>query len=307
MGGESFGGSPRQPLLTWGSHEFVVDGQDGDDADPAGRGYKTIAAALAVAAIPPATVRINPGYYTESFTVPAGLVVDGPGVSLEGNVVLESGAWLRLLRLDAAAGTIGIVKNDVGGTAYADVGVLFLAGNAIGVLNANVDGVLMYQGRQVYVADGVGLGDIATGDGHLHFEVGDIYITGTGIAVARAAGGSIVGQADHILEEGAGIGNGTALFAAQGEVDIRADVIAATTLANCGAPAVISILCNNLSGAVVAPTQGSVRFGSLPILSGAGAPGALVGYYGQEYVDTTGPALHKQLTWPTGNGWVGPL
>ena len=60
--GRASGGTPPRPLLTWGTNQFIVD-PGGSDANPQGRGYLTVTAALrtdlATPALPIRLGRIN--------------------------------------------------------------------------------------------------------------------------------------------------------------------------------------------------------------------------------------------------------
>jgi len=93
----------------------------------------------------------------------------------------------------------------------------------------------------------VGIGDTSSAMEHLHVKGGDIYITGTGIAIGRGNAGSTVGRIDHISELGGG--SGTAIAVIAGRMDISVSEIDATAAyALNGATAVLRLFCNELSG-----------------------------------------------------------
>jgi hypothetical protein len=241
----------------WSGQQLVYVGKQGDDANDGSseaEAVLTIAAALSLAAgMTPAinnrvaVVILDAGTYTESFTVPSWVNLYGPLATVEGNVVLEDDADVTLHELQTASG-IGVSKLTGSSTSRFNAEAVTLTGTAVGALNAGVGSVLIYHVETTYVQDGFGVGDISTSAGHVHLVCEDIYLSGTGTAVAVAGTGTIVGQVTHITEQGAGIGNGTGFNVAGGQIDLSVSHLDTTAAYTVAAGAELNLFCAYLSG-----------------------------------------------------------
>ena len=85
----------------------------------------------------------------------------------------------------------------------------------------------------------------------MHLQCEDIYITGAGIGILRSGLGTTVGYVAHILEIGGGIGLGTAIQVAAGEVDLFCHRISANTAVSTGAAGTLRLFYSSLTGAIV--------------------------------------------------------
>jgi hypothetical protein len=194
-----------------------------------------------------------PGRYTESFVVPQWVNIFAPGACIVGNIQLGDDVDMVIKELETSGG-IGILKPvSSAGTARFQAEVVRLTGNAQGAVNLSLGSgsVLMYEVKQTYVEDGIGIGDITTDVGHTHVQCEDIYITGSGIGISRAGLGTTVGYCAHILEIGAGVGLGTAISVSSGEIDLFCHRIAANTAINVGAAGTLALFAAAITGAQV--------------------------------------------------------
>jgi hypothetical protein len=109
----------------------------------------------------------------------------------------------------------------------------------------------MYEVKQTYVENGIGIGDITTDVGHMHLMCEDIYITGTGIGISRTGLGTTEGYAAHILEIGGGVGVGTAVSVQSGDIDLFVHRIVANTALNVGAAGTLRLFASVITGAQI--------------------------------------------------------
>jgi len=229
--------------LEIGANVLTVD-TDGDGD------YATIAAAVAAASSGD-TIYIGPGTYSETVTLSTGVNLYGPGATITGQVVLADDCSVKLLRVTRTASGTAVLKSSGTGTAWVDIDEIDLTGGpALGVVNTSATGVIVVNVRQIHVGTGVGVGDTTSGIGHLHIDIGDIYLTGNNsIAVGRDGTGSIVGRIDHILEDGTPTGTtGILHTASDGEIDLFVNDLAADTAWNIGNNATLKICVLKLSG-----------------------------------------------------------
>jgi len=233
--GTSGQATPRQPPDIVASIpdevEIIYVGKHGDDADDglnieSAKLTITAAIAAAVAATPATDNRYvvlihDAGTYTEDFTVPSWVQLHAPAATIVGTVTLADDADAFVHEVVPAEDDNGVLKAAGGtGTSRFEADRVVATGIGIAAANLATDGVLIYEVKQTFVEDGVGLGSIAADQGHMHLQCEDVYVTGTGIAVARIGTGTMVGYIAHVLEQGAGVGNGTGIAVLGGTVDL---------------------------------------------------------------------------------------
>ena len=157
---------------------------------------------------------------------------------------------------------MGIQKPDVDiGSAYLEADVINVYSTVSGVVNLGFvnQGVLMVRARQVYVYDAVGIGDGTVDFGHMHIDIGDIYLAAdntTGIA-RMGAGVSLVGKVDHIIEYPPGYAATTAINVVSGSVSLQVDVINVDIAYTVVAAAELNLFVCDLIGAETA-ADGSI-------------------------------------------------
>jgi hypothetical protein len=230
-------------------------GKHGNDANT-GRNIEnavltfTQAIVLATAAVPSAVNRfsivcLDDGIYAEAITVPQYVDVFAPSATLTGTIVVADDSSIKFSRLNVATATIGVSK--IAGTVYTNVDIDYVtcAGTGIGFLG--VAGFINCHWKELYVENGFGIGDLAAAMAHMHLFGGDIYITGTGTAVARANTGSTIGHIDHIADIGAGVGTGIAVF--DGTVAINVNTVNNSVAYNVsGATSILRLFANSITG-----------------------------------------------------------
>lgn len=156
--------------------------------------------------------------YTESFTVPADVILLAQAATVVGSITVSAGARVILyahyasennqtmmLKTGAGGGWYSVFISDGRGT----------AGTLTGTVNANNDttnSIFFLDAALMYVADtGVGIRESADGFGHIHFNVKDLYLAGNDAQGIRFQGGASdgIGYVDHILETPPGGFTGT--------------------------------------------------------------------------------------------------
>lgn len=149
--------------------------------------------------------------YTESFTVPADVILLAQAATVVGSITVSAGARVILYAHYASENSQNMVlKTGSGGGWY----TTFLsdgrgvAGTLTGTVNVNNDttgSICFADAALMFVAqDGVGIRDGADGFGHIHFNVKDLYLAGNSAQGLRFQGGASdgIGYIDHILEVG---------------------------------------------------------------------------------------------------------
>lgn len=219
-------------------------GNDSNSGDRIDEAFLTIGAAItaATALTPtqsaPVVIRIHDaGVYQENISIPAWVRVDGPNAEVEGTggaaaVELTTGSSVVLARIEQAnAGLNAITRLDTTGESWAKVGRIDLTSSANGAVNIAIaqPGVLFLQANTINVDTGFGIGDISNSTGHMHVDIGDIYLGGNGsTAIARIGTNSTVGKIDHILESGTPTGT-TGISVGNGTMDLFVGTLVADT------------------------------------------------------------------------------
>ena len=151
------------------------------------------------------------GVYEESFTVPANVILTGEAATVVGRITMEARARVIIYKHVASANDqIMLLKTGSNGGWY----TTFISdgrgqsGTLTGVTNARSDtdgSILFVEAALMFVsANGKGIEDTASGFGHNHFNVKDLYLAGNGAEGLRFVGGQSdgVGYIDHILKFG---------------------------------------------------------------------------------------------------------
>lgn len=225
-----------------------------------GTPYPTITEAIAAATAktPAADNRIllsclDAGIYAESFTLPQWVRLFAPGIKVEGNIILEDDTDCHICEIEASSGIL--VQKPIGAAGYSNfqAKIVRATGAAIGVINFSLGtgAVLTYTVKSTFVEDGIGVGDIATAFGHMHLMCEDIYITGTGVGLAHNGASVTEGYVAHILEIAGGVGNGTAISCASGEINLVCNQLNANTATNILGPGTVRLTCPDFTGSTV--------------------------------------------------------
>jgi hypothetical protein len=234
----------------WSGAQVFYVGKHGSNPDN-GLSYAkakltfTNAIAAASALTPSTTNRFvivceDAGIYAESFTVPSWVSVYAPNVRIEGTITLQDDSNVIVNEVFQSAG-IAVLKSTGTGTSRFEAQRVHVTGTAIAAINAGVNSVLIYEVKTTHIQNGFGIGDVSTADGHIHLQCEDIYIEGTGTAISRFAAGTTEGYVAHILEVGAGIGNGTGINVSGGSVDLLMNRLVANTVYNVIASAALNL------------------------------------------------------------------
>lgn len=224
-------------------------GNDANDGKTIGKAVLTFTQALVLASAQTPTalnkfaiVCLDDGIYAENLTAVQYVDIFAPNATLGGNITLVDEVMITFSSQIVASGTIGLVKGVGTSYAFVDIENIDLLGTAIGVVATS--GFINISFKRMSVVNGVGIGDISSALQHIHIKGGDIYVTGTGIGIARIAAGTIVGRVDHLLDTGGG--NGTAIFNTLGTMDLevsRIEGFAVGLDVNSGS---VNLLCNTL-------------------------------------------------------------
>lgn len=256
--GDDIGDVDRENLRFVGKH-----GDDSNDGRTPAKAFLTFSAAIAAvnsgSPAPSTTDRYtilcqDAGTYVEGFTVPGWITIEARSAKVEGTITIEDNCELNIGEVDAPVNTSAIQKLD--GTAVSRVNADTLRATGTGNTVVNGSGspadpsLILLKARQVFVEDGAGILDNSTPvQGHIHIDIEDIYITGTGTCIDRnSSTGYVLGKVAHLLEVGAGIGNGTGIEINTGRVDIVAGFIDTAVAYKINAAGTLRLLVNQLNG-----------------------------------------------------------
>lgn len=245
----------RQHLVFVGKHGSASPASNGRVPDDA---FDTFTGAIAYAntQTPSAVNRFtilcqDSGIYSESFTVPAYVSVEARDAGVTGTLTVTDDSEVTIREVTGAVNTSAIVKTAGSTTARVKAEIIRTTGTGDTIVTqAGETGQLLIEARQVYTENGSCIVDNSTAPaGHIHVEIEDLYITGTGFGLDRdSSTGLIVGRVAHILEIGGGVGNGTAMKVDSGRVDIVAGFIDTTTAYNIAGAGTLKLLVNEISG-----------------------------------------------------------
>ena len=255
-------GVPETRTLYVGKH-----GNDSNDGDNIAGALLTFGAAITAAtALTPtqaAPVAINcadSGIYVENIVVPSWVSIiaeqariDSPG---GGNTIMvDEGAYVRFKEIRQEAGSpAAVVRLNTSGKAHVEADDIICAGTSIGIINFAITatvGVLFARVGSIFVESGFAIGD-ASNEGHMHVEVGDIYITGNnGVGISRGGAGSTICRVEHILELGTPTGTIAINVGATGEIEIFVGTIVADTAWSVAAGGELNVFVASRTGALV--------------------------------------------------------
>ncbi len=256
---------PQHGVLYVGKH-----GSDDNDGRTVDGALLTFAAATAAAGAGETIKCLDTGLYQESVNLPSGVSLWAPYCSIEGpggggtgvGCVITNGGdvTVRAHRLIPGSGETGIVQKDYAGVLNIDCD--FIDGRANGSsdgllnLSTTAGGVMMARVRSIWVpAGGVGIGDLAVGAGHVHMDIGDIYLAGNGaIGIFLSTASKLVGRVDHIVEVAGGYTTTKGIDVSTGVANISVSDITADTAYDVQAGATLNMFVNSVTGAVGAGT-----------------------------------------------------
>ncbi len=192
------------------------------------------------------------GDYSESFTVPSFVSIEARDAVINGTITTSDNSETTIREVSPAINTSAVIKTAGSGSSRVNAEVLRATGTGDTITTqAGETGVFIVNARQVFTENGSAVVDNSTAPaGHIHVEIEDIYITGTGFGLDRdSSTGLILGRVAHILELGAGVGNGTAIKIDSGRVDLQAGFIDTTTAYSVSGSGTLRLLVSRINGA----------------------------------------------------------
>ncbi|MHA2426961.1 MAG: hypothetical protein ACXADB_02915 [Candidatus Hermodarchaeia archaeon] len=250
-------------------------GNDANDGLTIGNAFLTFGAAVAEAAAQSPTTSnrfvikcLDNGIYNENILLVSEVDIHAPSATIQGQIELKVNANVKVRRLeidDSMGATLnaGVLINAPAGAgasqkpARFEADTVLATGNSIGALNGAPNSILIYEVKSTFAENGIGISDGtgAAANGHIHVQCEDIYVIGTGVAIAKDGAGALVGYAAHILELLGGVGNGTGIAMSNslgaGDVDLQVGILDMTTAYNLAAGCELKMIVNSLSGAAV--------------------------------------------------------
>jgi len=189
------------------------------------------------------------GIYSENITCAEFVSIDAPNAEINGTVDLHDNMIFKAREVSGVSSGIAVEKpSGQTGTTIAYVEKIDVTGAATGCANNATAGVLMLNAKQIFFDTGVGVGATTGTLGHMHIDIGDIYIRGNnGTALERDGAGTMLGKVDHILELGSPTGT-TGVSVLGGQIDVNIRCIVADTAYNIAASATFSAFINDLTG-----------------------------------------------------------
>jgi hypothetical protein len=269
------------PLVAGAQSYYVgIHGDDADDGMTIDTPFRTIGAAVSAATAEAPAIDnqfvikvLDAGTYPENIVLTDWIHLDAPMATLEAGATqiclnMDDNTHARFRRMDVATGKWG-VSLPAGATQECSVRCeeIIAVGTGIGVLNIAFAG----QGRMHLHADeitcenGFCVGDVSNNAGHVHLYVGNLYVTGTGTALARLGSGDTLGFVHHIKDIGAGVSTG--IQVSSGTVDLVCTDInmGADNAYNVAPAGTLNLFVNELTGGEVnAGTANVTKAGVAP-------------------------------------------
>lgn len=237
-------------------------GNDSNTGLNVARPKLTIGAAITAASAlsPSASNRVvvyilDAGTYAESITCIGNVDVYGPSAKIDGTVTLVDDVTVTLREIAPSSGSnLRLLRKTAGNsTSYAHIDLIDGRNctNSACLFNQAAGSIIFLRAGKVWVgADSIGIGDLAAGFGHVHFNIADLYLAGNnaiGIA-ANTNNASIIGYIDHILETGSPTGTTGISVGSSGEVYATISQIIADTAYTITAGGVLGLVCPNVRG-----------------------------------------------------------
>jgi hypothetical protein len=191
-------------------------------------------------------VCFDDGIYTENIVCVPYVDINAPEANIVGTLTLADDSHIKFGTQSVATGTIGILKTAGSRYSFVEIDNIDIAGTGVGIIC--LAGYVNVTWKTMTVANGFGVGDLSSGILHMHIKGGDIYVTGTGTAIARANAGFTVGHVDHIIDNGGGNGVGINCFL--GELNLSIDSIQGFSIGIDANGGVSNINCDSLSSTV---------------------------------------------------------
>lgn len=151
-------------------------------------------------------------YSTGNWTVDDNNDIFAPSATVDARLVIRDSVNVDLYRLvDDGSAFPTINKNSGDQNAYVRIKEIDMRGidgtntGGVGIRNQGGGGIIVVNADKLYVcADGVGIGDQATGFGHCHLQVEDLYMAGNNAVAIQSlnSNASIIVRAGHILKLG---------------------------------------------------------------------------------------------------------
>ena len=230
-----------------------------------------------------AIVCYDDGVYTENITGAEYIDIYAPNATLVGTLTLTDLEHVKFKVQNYTGSGYAVVKSTGSSYLNLEIDTINLGTSTNGI--SCTSGFANFTWKQLYVVNGYGIGNYVAGGAHIHLNGGDIYITGTGYAVASFGTNSTVGRIDHILDAGTGAGHG--IQAVNGEIDLnisRIDGLATAmtigttslfspvanlqvNLINCtqaytvGATGTLNLDCSNITGTTTVTSGGNFNQG----------------------------------------------
>lgn len=144
-------------------------GADSNDGRTPATAKQTITAALATASelAPSANDRVvvtilDAGVYVEDVAGVQHVELSGPFAKVTGAITLPPSFTLRLREVEKSGGGIALTRTGTDGTAFVFLERLVCNDTALGLICLGVDNVLIAEIQQIFVEDGIGVGDAST-------------------------------------------------------------------------------------------------------------------------------------------------
>ena len=248
------------------------------------------------------------GEYVESFTIPSYVLLYAPAARITGNVIVSDFSELHVFSVETTTGS-AISKTSGSDVSRVDADTLRSTGSANTIHNTSgSSGVIICKARQVYTENGAAVLDESAAPGHIHIDIEDVYITGTGTGIDRNSGtGLVVGRVAHILEIDGGVGNGTAIEIDSGRVDLVAGYISTTTAYSVTGAGTLKLVAVEITGTRI-QTSGNAAVDVLEadvlrwILINSTMSPYTPRRIGFLNVDTSGGSVTINLPFPPSNG-----
>lgn len=241
-------------------------GSDSNDGRTVQSALLSFGQATSIAAAGETIKCVDTGLYEESVELPQDVSLWAPYCTIEGpggggtgvGCIITNGGdtTVRAHRLVPGAGETGIVQHDAAGVLNIDVDFIDGRPNVgkDGILNLSTSngGVTMIRARSIWVpAGGVGIGDLAVSQGHVHIDIGDIYLVGNGaIGIFLSTASKIVGRVDHIVELSGGYTTTKGIDVSTGVASINVSDITADTAYDVQAGATLNMFANSITGSI---------------------------------------------------------
>ena len=200
-------------ISEWSEVDTYYVGKHGNDANDGlsiARAKLTFGNAIttASAATPAADNIINivcqdSGDYVENVTCVEYVNIFAPSASFNGAFNLADNMSVRIRKAQRSASNVVGKASGTRETYFFAEEVVSTGGSGSCITNYAINSIINATISTIRVDTGSGVGNSSTPSGHIHLDVGDIYIGGNGgTGIISNGTSSIVGRVDHIIEDG---------------------------------------------------------------------------------------------------------